>query len=409
MRKVMWEPALKTKELFSMIYVGIDVASDKHDCCIIADTGEVLRDAFTISNSREGFETLVKTIISFSTDRKLTDVRIGLEATGHYSTNLVNFLKLKGFQMTVFNPLHVNLFRKAQSLRKTKTDKTDARFIAAMLFNDDSKSHTPESYHISELKSLVRHRFRLISLRSKLKVSVSRLITVLFPELHTVVWSVHQASSYAMLREYPTAQAVAGCHLTKLTNILSDNSNGHYGKAKAIKIKELALISIGTNSRAMGFELQQTIRLIDNLQVEIDAVDKQIKEAMKELNSPILSIPGISYTLGSIIIAEIGDISNFDNPSKLLAYAGLEPSTYQSGKFNAGNTPMVKRGSTYLRWAFLTAARLVAMRDTTFKDYYNKKISEGKHHYVAVSHVGKKLLRVVFHILKSNSVFVPQT
>jgi transposase len=223
------------------------------------------------------------------------------------------------------------------------------------------------------------------------------------------VWSVHQASSYAMLREYPTAQAVAGCHLTKLTNILSDNSNGHYGKAKAIKIKELALISIGTNSRAMGFELQQTIRLIDNLQVEIDAVDKQIKEAMKELNSPILSIPGISYTLGSIIIAEIGDISNFDNPSKLLAYAGLEPSTYQSGKFNAGNTPMVKRGSTYLRWAFLTAARLVAMRDTTFKDYYNKKISEGKHHYVAVSHVGKKLLRVVFHILKSNSVFVPQT
>ena len=391
-----------------MIYVGIDVASDKHDCCIIADSGEVLRDTFTISNNREGFEALSKAIVSFSSDKKFEDVRIGLEATGHYSTNLINFLKSKGFQMTVFNPLHVNLFRKARSLRKTKTDKTDARFIAAMLFSDDSKSYTPVSYQISELKSLVRNRFRLISFRSKLKVSVSRLITVLFPELHTAVWSVNQSSSYALLLEFPTAQAIAECHLTRLTNILSDGSNGHYGKTKAVKIKELASNSIGTNSRAMGFELQQTIRLIDNLQAEIDAVDKQIKEVMKEINSPILSIPGISYTLGSIIIAEIGDISNFGNPAKLLAFAGLEPSIYQSGKFTAGNTPMVKRGSTYLRWAFLTAARLVVMRDNTFKDYYKKKISEGKHHFVAISHVGKKLLRVVFQLLKTNSSFIPQ-
>jgi len=129
---------------------------------------------------------------------------------------------------------------------------------------------------------------------------------------------------------------------------------------------------------------------------------------MEEIDSPILTIPGISYTLGAIIIAEIGDITNFDTPAKLLAFAGLEPSTYQSGNFTAGKTPMVKRGSSYLRWALLNAARLVAMRDETFKLYCQKKKSEGKHHFVVMSHVGKKLVRVVFQLLKTNNAFISQ-
>lgn len=392
-----------------MLYIGIDVASTKHDCCIIDGDGTVLNCNFTFANSREGFDFFYDTVISYLPNKKLLYARIGLESTGHYSTNLTNFLKTKGFEITTFNPLHVNLYRKGQTLRKTKTDKTDAQFLAAMLFSDDSKSYTPVSYQMSELKSLVRHRFRLISLRSRLKVSVSRLVTILFPELHSLVWSIHQASSYALLLEYPTAKAISQCHLTKLTNLIKENSNGRYGRDKAMLFRELALKSIGTNSLSVGFELQQTIRLINNLQEEINILDKHIKAIMKDINPPILTIPGISYTIGAIILAEIGDISNFATPAKLLAFAGLEPSTYQSGKFNAGKTPMVKRGSTYLRWAFLVAARLVAMRDTTFKNYFCKKKSEGKHYAVAISHVGKKLVRVVFHLLKTNSSFVPQS
>ena len=391
-----------------MLYIGIDVASQKHDCCIIDSSGEVLNENFTFANNREGFNFLMNTITSFLPDKTVSNVRIGLESTGHYSTNLVNFLKGKGFEITIFNPLHVNLYRKGQTLRKTKTDKTDARFLAVMLFSDDSKSYTPISYQITELKSLVRHRFRLISLRSKLKVSVSRLVTILFPELSSAVWSIHQKSSYAMLLEFPTAKAVSECHLTKLTNLLALNSNGHYGKEKAVLIRELAVKSIGSGSISVGFELQQTIRLINNLQEEINILDKHIKTVMEEIDSPILTIPGISYTLGAIIIAEIGDITNFDTPAKLLAFAGLEPSTYQSGNFTAGKTPMVKRGSSYLRWALLNAARLVAMRDETFKLYCQKKKPEGKHHFVVMSHVGKKLVRVVFQLLKTNNAFISQ-
>lgn len=391
-----------------MLYIGIDVASQKHDCCIIDSDGVILNANFTFANTREGYNFLFDTIVSNLPDKKVLDVRIGLESTGHYSNNLVSFLLSKNLNITVFNPLQVNLYRKAQSLRKTKTDKTDARFLAVMLFSDDSKPYSPVSYQISELKSLVRHRCRLIGLRSKLKMSISRLITILFPELPSAVWSVNQKSSYALLLEFPTAKDIAECHLTKLTNLLRDNSCGKYGKDKALQIRNLASTSIGTNSLSVGFELQQTIRLINNLQEEIDVLDKHIKTIMKEINSPILTIPGISYTLGAIILAEIGDIMNFATPAKLLAFAGLEPSTYQSGNYSASKTPMVKHGSTYLRWAFLNAARLVAMRDKTFKDYCIKKKSEGKHHYVVMSHVGKKLVRVVFQLLKTNTAFVSQ-
>jgi transposase len=396
------------EELLFMIYVGIDVASDKHDCCILDGSGTALRENFTFRNTRDGFNELLRTVTFFLPGKRYSDARIGLESTGHYSVNLTNFLKAEGFEVTIFNPLHVNLYRKAQTLRKTKTDKTDARFLATMLFSDNSKPYTPVSYQISELKALVRHRFRLVSLRSRLKVSVARTVTILFPELLSAVWSIHQASSYALLLEYPTAKQIASCHLTHLASLLTEHSHGKYGREKALEIRALAEKSIGLNSCSVGFELQQTIRIIQNIQREILILDKQIKAVMKEINSPILTVPGISYTLGSIILAEIGDITRFQNPAKLLAFAGLEPSTYQSGKFTAGNTPMVKRGSTYLRWAFLNAARLVSMRDDTFKTYCHKKKAEGKHHNVAMSHVGKKLVRVVFHLLKTNTSFIPQ-
>ena len=154
--------------------------------------------------------------------------------------------------------------------------------------------------------------------------------------------------------------------------------------------------------------MQQTIRLIQSVQVEINTLDKQIKLVVDELNTPLMTIPGIGYTIAAIILAEIGDINNFSSPAKLLAFAGMEPSTYQSGKYNASKTPMVKRGSTYLRWAVMQAARLVSMRDSTFAAYMAKKRSEGKHFNVAQSHVGKKLIRVIYSLLKNNTAFVPQ-
>ncbi len=275
-----------------------------------------------------------------------------------------------------------------------------------MLFTDDSKSYSPVSYQISELKSLTRHRYRMIGYRSKLKLSVTRLIDIIFPELPDCVWSIHQNSSYSLLLELPTPKDICDCHLTKLTNLINKASHGKYDKDKAVFLKELARNSIGTSNRSTAFELQQTIRLIQSVQAEINVLDKQIKLIVMEINSPLLTIPGIGYTLAAIMLAEIGDITHFSTPAKLLAFAGMEPATYQSGNYSSTKTPMVKRGSTYLRWAVMQAARLVSMRDATFAAYMAKKRSEGKHFNVARSHVGKKLLRVIFYLLKNNTAFV---
>jgi transposase len=391
-----------------MLFIGIDVAKHKHDCCIIDSTGTIITDSLRIPNSKDGFETLFNTIITALGSSNISNAKIGLESTGHYSTNITNFLYSKGFNLVVLNPLVTNAFRKAGTLRKTKTDKCDAKVIATMLFSDESKSYSPSSYQIQELKSLTRHRYRMIGYRSKLKLSVSRLIDIIFPELPDFVWSIHQNSSYQLLLELPSTTAIKQCHLTHLTNVISKASRGKYGKEKALQLRELASNSIGTSNRSLTFELQQTIRLIQSVQNEIEVLDKQIKLVVDELNTPLMTIPGIGYTITAIILAEIGDIKNFSSPAKLLAFAGMEPSTYQSGKYNASNTPMVKRGSTYLRWAIMQAARLVPMRDPTFKTYMNKKRSEGKHFNVARSHVGKKLIRVIYYLLKHNTIFVPQ-
>lgn len=386
-----------------MIYVGIDVAKDKHDCFAMNSDGEILIEKLTITNNLDGFKTLYNSLIQYS--NSLNNIRVGLEATGHYSNNILNFLTENGFNIYLINPLQTNLYVKGQSLRKTKTDKLDARVIATMLISDNLKPYIPVSYHISELKSLTRHRFRLVKENSKFKTSLVRLVDIVFPELPKVVSSVAQKSCLALLSELPSAKEIAECNLTHLTHLLLNNSNKMFGKDKAIQIRELARKSIGLNSNSVSFELKQTISIIQFIQEQLDDVEKRIKEILKEINSPILSIPGISFKTAGSILAEIGDISRFDSPAKLLAFAGLDPSMYQSGKFFSTHSVMVKRGSKYLRFALMTAARMVCLNDATFNEFKNKKMAEGKHYMVTMGHVAKKLVRVIYYLLKTNNVY----
>ena len=390
-----------------MIYVGIDVAKDKHDCFITNSDGEVLFKSFTISNNRDGFETLFQKIESVSDD--LNKVKVGLEATGHYSYNLLGFLLDKGLTTFVFNPLHTNLYRKSLSLRKTKTDKVDSRTIATMMMSDmNLKSYSDISYHNEELKSLTRYRFGKVKERAKLKSSVSRLICILFPELEELVPTLHMASVYALLSEFPGADAVANAHLTRLSNLLSESSKGRYGKDTAITFRDAAKISIGSYMPAKSLELKHTIKLIQELTVEIDEIEAAIKRIMdEEIKSPILTIPGISYRMGAMILAEVGDFSRFDSADKILAYAGMSPSTYQSGQLDNCYSHMEKRGSRYLRYALYNATKYVCHWDKSFGAYLEKKRSEGKHYNVALSHATKKLVRLIFAMEKSGKAYLP--
>ena len=393
-----------------MICVGIDVAKDKHDCFILSSEGEVLADVFTIPNNAEGFDTLLQTIRCCS--RPEGKIKVGLEATGHYSYNILGFLLDKGMPTYVINPLLTNLFRKSTSLRRTKTDRIDARTIATMLMSDmDLKSYTDTAYHNEELKSLTRYRFDKVRERAKLKQSVSRLVTILFPELEKLVPSLHTASVYALLSELPGAKQISNVHLVHLKSLLQGASKGRYGRDMATEIRDAARHSVGSVMPAKSLELQHTIRLIRELDAEIDDIEAAIQAMMNELQSPITTIPGIGVRMGAMILAEIGDFSRFDSPDKILAYAGMSPSTYQSGKLSLSGaySHMEKRGSRYLRYALYNATKYVCLWDPTFAAYLAKKRAEGKHYNVAISHTAKKLVRLIYAMEKSGQPYCSAT
>ena len=386
-----------------MIYAGIDVAKDKHDCLIVNSNGKALSKVFTITNNKQGFNELFANLKTHSKD--LSKLKVGLEATGHYSNNLLEFLIANDLPTTVINPLHTNLYRKGLSLRKTKTDKVDAYSIVTMLRTECLKPYSQSSYHVRELKSLTRYRFSLVQDCARLKSSYARLCVILFPELEKMVPSLHMASIYALLAEFPNTRAISDCHLTRLTNLLSRASKGRYSRDKAVEIRNAAKNSIGSYSDVKSLELQQTIQLIQMMEKQIGQTEAKINPIVDSLHSPIMTIPGISYRMAAIIIAETGNFVDFDKAEKVLAFAGLEPSVYQSGQLTSTHAKMVKRGSKYLRFALFNAAKYVCHWDEGFHQYLAKKRAEGKPYNIAVSHAAKKLTRVIFHLVKTNQSF----
>lgn len=389
-----------------MIYVGIDVAKDKHDCCILGPDAEALFPVFTIQNTSDGYGELFKKIESVSKD--ISQIKIGLEATGHYSYNILGSLLDHGYHTFVINPLHTNLYRKGQSLRKTKTDKVDAHSIAEMLVTDKTlKPYSDTSYHSEELKSLTRYRFELVRERARLKSSVARLVNILFPELEALIPSLHLNTVHRLLQEMPGASFIASSNLTHLKALLSDASKGRYGREKAIEIRDAARSSVGSVMPAKSMELKQTIRRIEGLTSDIEEVEQSIQKIMDECGSPITTIPGINYRMGAMILAEIGDFTRFNNADQILAYAGLSPSTYQSGQLTSSYAHMEKRGSRYLRYALFNAAAYAAHWDERFALHLAKKRAEGKHYYVALSHVAKKLVRTIYRMEITHTAYQP--
>ena len=233
------------------------------------------------------------------------------------------------------------------------------------------------------------------------------MVCILFPELEKLVPSLHIASVYALLSEFPGAKQIASAHLTRLTNLLHEASKGRYSREKAIEIRDTARNSIGSTMPAKSLELKHTIRLIGELDAEIDEIEEEINSIMDEVHSPITTIPGIGKRMGAMILAEVGDFSNFDSADKILAYAGLSPSTYQSGQLTNCYSHMEKRGSRYLRYAIFNATKFVCNWDPTFAAYLAKKRAEGKHYNVAISHAAKKLVRLIYAMEKSQQPYRP--
>lgn len=387
-----------------MIFVGIDIAKVKHQIAIINHKGKIFEDNLIIKNDRNGFEylhSLLEDIMKENNDI----CRIALEPTGHYSDALFYYLKHeKEYPIKAYNPLIIKEFSRSQSLRKTKTDKTDALLIAHKLrsdLNEDMDYYGFDGTYYQKLKSLTRHRSTLTQELTRNKTRYTKLLDQIFPELS--VRGQLRYSDYVMdlLLQFPTTQKIVSMSLNDLYKAIDFNNRAYSLQL----IYQLAKQSVGEQSGIYSFELKNIIEMIRFYNQLIKETDKEIKKLMDERPSPLLTIPGISYRLASVILAEYGDIRKFDNPAQMLAFAGLEPSVNQSGDFD-GKGKMVKRGSPHLRWALGQAAENVVRYSNTFNQYYLKKRNEGKHYNVVISHCSKKLIRVIYTLLINNLSFV---
>lgn len=356
-----------------MLYVGIDIAKNKHDFYIMGENKEKLVGPVTINNNLEGFNSLLQSIRQIINDS--TSVCIGLESTGHYGYNLTHFLYEQGFTIYLLNPKHVSDMHKASTLRKTKTDKVDAQMLTNIVYaeRDTLTPYTAKSYHIEQLKSLTRYRSDLVRDNAKLKSSVKRLINILFPEYDGFFSNVHGACSYALLSEFPSKESIAKANIVRLTNIMSHTTRGRYGREAAKQIRELARNSIGTESPVQSMELRDTIERIHHLTKKVNQLNQEISCQLHEINTSITTIPGIGDVLAAIIVSEIGDINRFPHPDKLVAFAGLSPSTYQSGQFLGTHAKMEKRGSRHLRYAVMLSAEYAARCNPYFARQLHKK------------------------------------
>ena len=380
-------------------YIGIDISKYKHDFCIISNTGEVIVENSSFENNKKGFQYFLDQLKPYNK----SNVQIAFEATGHYSLNLECFLTNQGFSYMKINPLVVHQFLKARSLRRTKTDKADSLTIASYLMSVPYKPNSNLLYNIYTLKSLCRSREQLIKERSKFEVLLTNELDKSFPELKTFFNNMISTTLLYILEKYKNTTHIS---LMKDYESLRKVSHGKFTYARFAKLKELAKDSIGHHNDNSDLLISTYVSTINHFNEKIDPIDKQISTIIKELNPKMLTIPGLGEISAATILSEYGDINNFSSPNKMLAFAGLEPSIIESGTLQS-NGKMVKHGSGHLRYSIMNIAMTILRYSPTFYDYYLKKRSEGKCHRVALSHVCKKLIRVIYSLEKYNQNFDP--
>ena len=389
-----------------MFYLGIDIAKVNHVASLINEDGSILIKAIKFTNSNEGLQKLIDSISEYDQSQ----IYCAMEATGTYWLSLFSALTDKGFNVSVFNPPYqIKSFRGAYTNRKQKNDVIDSILIANFLnFNGTKQTSLPND-DLLALKNLTRYRSNLVSNISKAKTQVTGILDKVFPEYSDLFSDIFGEASKQILLNCPTPNEVINFNTRKLANILKKASRGYHSTDKVREVKSLAKNSFGIKftGDACSFEIKQLVNQIIFLENQAHELEVKIKEIYSKLDNHLQSIPGIGEVTAPIILAEIGDINNFSSPSKLTAFAGIDPSENQSGNKKSTDEKTSKRGSPYLRHAIYLAAMVASNNDPVMHDYYIKKRAEGKHHYVALTGVERKLLGIIFHVLKENRDYRP--
>lgn len=387
----------------SMYFVGIDISKYKHDCCIISAANQQVVSKFTFKNDKDGFSELLTSLHSLSSPE---DIRIGFESTAHYALNLELFLEKAHHSFMEVNPVLISEYKKSTTLRRTKTDRVDCESIARWLMTVEYKPHSKGFYHAYSLKSLTRLRDKLIRQRSFYLVKITNVLDHTFPEFKPFFNERFSKTALYLLENYGSAEKMARMNTASYEKLRS-LSRGKFSPQQFLALKALAANTVGVNNSIFDTELNSLLTLYKATAEQICILEAQIIELIEEVHPHYMSIPGIGPISAAVIYAEYGDISNFAKSSQMLAFAGLEPGVNDSGTESHGGR-MVKRGSSQLRYVLMNCALPLIRFDMTFAAYYAKKRAEGKPHRVALSHVTKKLVRVIFALERQNTDFVAQ-
>lgn len=387
-----------------MLIVGIDIAKRNHAASIIDQTGAKRGNPFKFSNTLDGLNDLLQHITKHNSEKE--EVVFGMEATGHYWLSLYSHLLSMGYTVHVINPIQSDSFRNVY-MRQTKTDAVDSFIIAEVIrFGRFSKTALSEPDMLS-LRQLCRYRLALVDNISDLKRRVITALDQTFPEYETLFSDVFGQASKALLAELTTPDEILAIDTKKLSDLLLKSSRGRLGLAKAEEIQNVARRSFGIKlgTDAICFQIRQLIAQIEFLEAQLKDLDFEIEDYYRRFNSTIDTIPGIGGVLGATILSEIGDISRFSEPAKLVAFAGIDPTMRQSGNFTGTQNRMSKRGSAYLRRAIWLAASVAAFCDPVLSKYYQKKRLEGKAHRTVIGAVSRKMLYVIYALMKSGEPY----
>ncbi len=389
-----------------MLICGIDIGKNHHEACIIDETGKQLARTLRFPNTTDGANTLLDYFHGCNPEKQT--LIVGMEATGHYWLSLYCFLFDQGFQVNVINPIQSDAVRNL-FLRKTKNDSKDSFLIAETIRIGRFSNTELADEDILSLRQLCRHRMDLVDYIADQKRKIIGVMDRVFPEYQHFFSDMFGKTSKELLDVAVTPEELLEIPTDELSSILRKASRGRVGVAKAEEIRDAAKNSFGITiaTSAFAMQLRQLLEMIDLLERQLDELDFEIEQYMNKLNTCITTCPSVGKVLGAIILSEIGDISRFPEPKKLVAFVGIDPSVHQSGEFTGTQNKMSKRGSPRLRRAIWLAANVAAFHDPVLSAFYQKKRVEGKHHYTALGAVARKLTLIIYAVLRDNKPYVP--
>ena len=384
-----------------MFYVGIDLAKRRHSASVVRDDGKRLVRGFSFPNSAEGFAALLARLAGVGATGG--DSKVCLEATGHYGRNLIAFLEGRGYEVFEVNPLLTASWRRVTSVRKVKNDAVDAEALALWLLAGNPTARRRAKDESDDLRTLARSRTSLSHMIGDCKRRAVAILDVTFPELHGFFSDDFGVAATAVLMRWQSAEALSHARLDSIRKEVRE-AGGRLSGARIAELRELARDSVGTASAPLAFQLRQLLAQIEFTRGQMAELDAELARMVE--GSPVLTIPGVGTVCAAVILGEYGDVSRFADASKMLAFAGCDPSVFESGEFVGSRAHMSKRGSPYLRWALWIAADRARMYDPALRAYYARKRSEGKCYKVAMSAVVRKLVSIIYAVMRDGAAYV---